>query len=290
MLALVGVHHAVIECPDHGELSRLRKVGLVEGAGGGGVFVVPAGNLGVCQVCLGAHLAGRAEVVGLEEDILEHRIVGEVAENLREDLADEAEWLLLLKAAGKGRDTLHSAMHGDKRIHRRVIVLLDVAADEAAALREADSVEAAAELRVRLDLCREHVDGCVHVHQEAIDRVGDAVVASRDAPGIGASPLSDGERDAGKTLLEARIAHAVRGDRRQGGGRTGNIRTDCYLTDDSAERAGPDLGHDHLRCTLGQVREVQHVRPKFGRGTSAEQSNRKTEHGYCVGGCHRTVS
>mmetsp|Transcript_58126 Transcript_58126/g.180579 ORF Transcript_58126/g.180579 Transcript_58126/m.180579 type:complete len:407 (-) Transcript_58126:2-1222(-) len=283
-LPLVRVDHAVLERLHHHELLRLRKVGLERSVGGGGVLVVPAGDLGVLQVAPGGDLVGRAVVVGLEEDMLGEGVVGEVAEDLGQRLAEETDGLFLLEAGREGRDALNGPVDGDKRVHGRVVVLLDVAADEAVALREADGVEASTELGVGLDLGGEHVDGGVHVLQVSVDRVGDDVAAGWDAYGVRAGLLGDGLRDAREAGLEAGVAHAMPGDGGQGGGRAGdglhgrgNHRHGC------AQRTRLDLSHDHLLGMLGQVREGLHVRHVLSHGAAAradQQRKREARHGF----------
>ena len=120
-------------------------------------------------------------------------------------------------AVGEAGDADDSAMDGEEGRHHGVavdaIVLLDVAADDAVALGEPHGVEAVLEVGVLLNRRREDVDVLVHRHEEAVVGVGGLVRACGDTNGVGAEVLADRRRDALHARVEARVAHAVSGDR-----------------------------------------------------------------------------
>ena len=120
-----------------------------------------------------------------------------------------------VRALREGGDARVDPADRHERVHGRVVVLGDVAADEVIALRDADSAEAVGELGVGLDLLREDVDAAVHVHEKAVDRIRDQVAARGDADRIDAHFGARGLGDRLHAAVEAAVAHPVSGDHRQ---------------------------------------------------------------------------
>mmetsp|Transcript_5588 Transcript_5588/g.17853 ORF Transcript_5588/g.17853 Transcript_5588/m.17853 type:complete len:314 (-) Transcript_5588:36-977(-) len=133
LLALLGVHHGVVERHDEGQAVEGSHVGLV-----GGVLGVPGvletgeegGALEVLRLVTALPVAGERQLGGVRVGL--------------EDGADPA--------GHRGRAGPHALLgttQADKVEHGRVVVLLDVGPDDQAALADADRVEALGQLRIR---------------------------------------------------------------------------------------------------------------------------------------------
>mmetsp|Transcript_9808 Transcript_9808/g.36941 ORF Transcript_9808/g.36941 Transcript_9808/m.36941 type:complete len:212 (+) Transcript_9808:1099-1734(+) len=196
--------------------------------------------------CVRADFSGNAQVVRLEEKVLDELVVRQSTQDAGEILAQRGKPRIGRRVAVRqARHAAHGAVHGQPGVHARLVVLLHVAADEHVALAEADGVEALAQLGVRQHRLRKHVHGVVHVEQEAIDGVRHAGLSRRNAHRVHPQMLSDVLRDALHAPVEAAVAHAMRQHHGQ------PVRASC------SKRLGPrgslgKLGHHGRHLAVPQ--------------------------------------
>mmetsp|Transcript_55036 Transcript_55036/g.109253 ORF Transcript_55036/g.109253 Transcript_55036/m.109253 type:complete len:287 (+) Transcript_55036:124-984(+) len=190
------------------KLRRFGPVGLISRHVMGSL-AVPACKLRALEVSGRVELGGVAEIVGLKQDALYDRIIGEIAKHLGQDLADAA------NDGDRGRalrESAHARVDTANRhevVDGRIVVLADVPADHVVALGEAEGVEAAGQLGVSLDARSEVVNRGVHVFEKASDRIGDPVGGGRDARRVDAEAGAGGLGNRLHPRVEARVTHPV---------------------------------------------------------------------------------